>query len=87
MYLGHGRSEHFASPEGAVFDRPRTYGLPEHLPFGHWALGGEWTIGRAPVVLEQPGGSIAFRFHAREARTSSCRRRRRSRSLPRAPRR
>jgi hypothetical protein len=67
MYLGHGRSEHFASPEGAVFDRSRTYGLPEHLPFGHWALGGEWTIGREPVVLEQPGGSIAVRFHARDA--------------------
>src|SRR5207244_547182 len=28
---------------------------------------GEWTIGRENVVLDQAGGSIAFRFHARDA--------------------
>jgi hypothetical protein len=33
----------------------------------HWALAGEWTTGQESVVLEQPGGSIAFRFHARDA--------------------
>ena len=30
-------------------------------------LNGEWTVGREGLVLEQPGGSIAFRFHARDA--------------------
>jgi hypothetical protein len=34
---------------------------------GHWALAGEWTIGPENVVLEQAGGSIAYRFHARDA--------------------
>jgi thiol-disulfide isomerase/thioredoxin len=34
---------------------------------GHWALTGEWTIGRENVVLDEGGGSIAFRFHARDA--------------------
>jgi thiol-disulfide isomerase/thioredoxin len=32
-----------------------------------WALAGEWTTGLERVVLEEPGGSIAFRFHARDA--------------------
>jgi thiol-disulfide isomerase/thioredoxin len=34
---------------------------------GHWALTGEWTIGGENVVLDKAGGSIAFRFHARDA--------------------
>jgi SAM-dependent methyltransferase len=66
-YLGYGRSEHFASPDGAAFDERRAYELPERLPLDHWALAGEWTIGREKVVLDQAGGSIAYRFHARDA--------------------
>jgi thiol-disulfide isomerase/thioredoxin len=66
-YLGYGRSEHFASPGGAAFDEPRAYELPDRLRFGHWALAGAWTIGRENVVLDQAGGSIAYRFHARDA--------------------
>ena len=30
-------------------------------------MAGEWTIGRENVVLDQPDGSIAFRFDARDA--------------------
>jgi thiol-disulfide isomerase/thioredoxin len=52
-YLGYGRSERFASSED--------------LHLNHWALTGEWTVGRENVVLEQAGGSIAYRFHARDA--------------------
>jgi len=66
-YLGHGRSEHFASPDGAAFDERRAYQLPERLRINRWALAGEWTIGREHVVLDQAGGSIAYRFHARDA--------------------
>ncbi len=66
-YLGHGRSERFASPGGAAYDERRAYELPELLRFNHWALAGEWTIGRENAVLEQAGGSIAYRFHARDA--------------------
>jgi thiol-disulfide isomerase/thioredoxin len=66
-YLGYERSEHFASPDGAAFDERRAYALPERLGFSHWALAGEWTIGRENVVLDQAGGSIAYRFHARDA--------------------
>jgi hypothetical protein len=66
-YLGYGRSEHFASPDGAAFDERRAYQLPDRLRVNHWALAGEWTIGRENVVLDQAGGSIAYRFHARDA--------------------
>jgi thiol-disulfide isomerase/thioredoxin len=66
-YLGYTRSEQFASPEGAAFDESRAYELPERLRFNHWALAGEWTIGRERVVLDRAGGSIACRFHARDA--------------------
>jgi thiol-disulfide isomerase/thioredoxin len=66
-YLAAGRSEHFASPGGAAFDERRAYELPERLRLNHWALAGEWTIGSENVVLDQAGGSIAFRFHARDA--------------------
>jgi hypothetical protein len=66
-YLGYWRSGHFASPEGAAFDQGRAYELPERLCLNHWALTGEWTIGAENVVLERAGGSIAVRFHARDA--------------------
>jgi thiol-disulfide isomerase/thioredoxin len=66
-YLGYARSEQFASRDGAAFDHRRAYELPEGLRFNHWALAGEWTIRRENVVLDQAGGSIAYRFHARDA--------------------
>jgi hypothetical protein len=66
-YLGFGRGERFASPDGDVFDRSRAYELPERLSFNNWALAGEWTIEREKVVLGQAGGSIALRYHARDA--------------------
>jgi thiol-disulfide isomerase/thioredoxin len=66
-YLGYARNERFASPNGAPFDERRAYELPERPPFNHWAVAGEWTIGRESVVLDRAGGSIAYRFHARDA--------------------
>jgi thiol-disulfide isomerase/thioredoxin len=66
-YLGYGRGERFASKDGAASDEARAYGLPERLRSNQWALAGEWTIGRENVVLDEAGGSIAFRFDARDA--------------------
>jgi thiol-disulfide isomerase/thioredoxin len=66
-YLGYGRGERFASPGGAAVDQRRAYQLPGHLRSSHWALGGEWTVGAESVVLDQAGGSIAYRLHARDA--------------------
>jgi len=66
-YLGYDRAEQFASPGGIGFDARRAYELPGNLRLNEWALAGEWTIEREKVLLDQGGGSIAFRFHARDA--------------------
>jgi thiol-disulfide isomerase/thioredoxin len=66
-YLGYGRGESFASTGGVRRDERHRYELPEHLNLNHWGLAGEWTIGRERVTLGQAGGSIASRFHARDA--------------------
>jgi thiol-disulfide isomerase/thioredoxin len=55
-YLGYAR-EQFAKPDK----------LPEDLRLNQWTLTGRWTIGRENAVLDEAGGSIAFRFHARDA--------------------
>ena len=65
-YIGYERGEHFSSPGGAAFDDPRTYGLPENLRLNRWALAGDWTIGPESAVLEKAGGSIAYRYQARD---------------------
>jgi hypothetical protein len=66
-YLGYGRGERFASPDGAVPNEVSAYELPERLRSNHWALAGAWTIGSENVVVGEAGGSIAFRFDARDA--------------------
>ena len=66
-YLGFWRSERFASLNGGVFDERAAYEFPGYLRFNHWALAGEWTIGRENAVLDRAGGSIAYRFQARDA--------------------
>jgi hypothetical protein len=66
-YLGYARGENFASSDGAALDQSRGYELPERLRLNEWGLAGEWTIGRERVALDKPGGSIAYRFHARDA--------------------
>jgi thiol-disulfide isomerase/thioredoxin len=66
-YVGYERGEGFASLGGAEFGRPVTYELPKRLDLNQWALAGEWTVGPESAVLGQPGGSIAYRFHARDA--------------------
>ena len=66
-YLGSGRSGGFASPDGAAPEEPRAYEFPRYLGINQWAVAGEWTIGRENIVLYEPGGRIAVRFHARDA--------------------
>jgi thiol-disulfide isomerase/thioredoxin len=66
-YLGYGRGELVASPGDAAYGERHAYELPEDLGLNRWALAGEWTIGTESVVLDEAGGSIAYRFHARDA--------------------
>ncbi|MBV9417993.1 MAG: redoxin family protein [Solirubrobacterales bacterium] len=66
-YLGYARGERLATMGEAALDEPRDYELPEHLRTNQWGLAGEWIIGRENVALQRTGGSITFRFHARDA--------------------
>jgi hypothetical protein len=42
------------------------YSAPDQLKLNQWALAGNWSIEREPVVLNEAAGRIAFQFHARD---------------------
>jgi hypothetical protein len=65
-YVGYGRAVGFASPGGVVPDEGHVYSAPDGLRRNQWALSGDWAIGLVPALLNQPGGSISYRFHARD---------------------
>lgn len=65
-YVGSARTENFASPGGAVSDKPRMYEMPARLGLNEWALAGEWTVRKDAAALNKAGGRIAYRFHARD---------------------
>jgi thiol-disulfide isomerase/thioredoxin len=65
-YVGFDRTENFASPGGAVLDKPRLYERPARLRLNEWALSGDWTVKNDTVALNKASGSIAYRFHARD---------------------
>jgi thiol-disulfide isomerase/thioredoxin len=65
-YLGFERTENFVSPGGTVSDKPRMYDPPARLRLNEWALSGDWTVKKDTAVLNKAGGSITYRFHARD---------------------
>jgi len=65
-YVGYGRAENFASPGGAVPDKPHVYAAPSRLRLNAFALSGDWTVGKQATALNKPNGRIAYRFHARD---------------------
>ena len=65
-YVGYERAENFASPSGAILDQPRVYTAPKRLRLNHWALVGDWTVGREATLLNEANGRIAYHFHARD---------------------
>jgi thiol-disulfide isomerase/thioredoxin len=65
-YVGYERTENFASPGGAALDKRRTYAVPARLRLNHWALSGDWTVGKQAIALNNASGRIAYRFHARD---------------------
>jgi thiol-disulfide isomerase/thioredoxin len=65
-YVGYERTENFASPGGAVVDQRHAYAAPKRLPLNHWALSGEWTVGKQATVLHKVNGRITYRLHARD---------------------
>jgi thiol-disulfide isomerase/thioredoxin len=65
-YLGYERTERFASPGGAVSDKAHVYAAAAGLRLNHWALSGDWTMKKGTAALNNSGGRIAYRFHARD---------------------
>jgi thiol-disulfide isomerase/thioredoxin len=61
--------EHLRTPEtylGSARGQPPTPAA-DPLDLNHWTLTGEWTRGSENITLDRAGGSIAHRFHARDA--------------------
>jgi thiol-disulfide isomerase/thioredoxin len=65
-YLGYVQSRGFASEDSAGFDQARVYTAASPLSLNSWDLSGSWTVARHAAVLNESGGRIAFRFHARD---------------------
>jgi hypothetical protein len=63
--VGYERAENFISPGGAVQDTRHVYATAAPR-LNEWALSGDWTIGKEDAVLNDKGGGIVFRFHARD---------------------
>jgi thiol-disulfide isomerase/thioredoxin len=53
-YIGHARAERHSD------------GPPESLRLNQWMLSGDWTVRTQGAVLNEAGGGIVFRFHARD---------------------
>ncbi|MBJ7511184.1 cytochrome c biogenesis protein DipZ [Brevundimonas sp.] len=64
-YVGYARAENFRSPGGFARDAVKTYG-PAALRLNDWSLTGPWRVTREHAALTAPGGSLAFRFKARD---------------------
>ena len=65
-YLGSERTDNFVSPNGSILGASYAYAAPTRLRRNHWALSGDWTVKPEAIMLNQAGGRIAYRFHARD---------------------
>jgi thiol-disulfide isomerase/thioredoxin len=65
-YLGYGQATGFASADTATFDEPHRYASSGSLPLNTWELTGAWTVARHASISGEPGGRVAFEFHARD---------------------
>ena len=64
-YLGFKRGASFVSPENLRADAANAYSIDEP-DLNEWGLSGTWTVGAEQAVLDQPDGSIVYRFSARD---------------------
>lgn len=65
-YLGSDKAERFASPGSLAGGSPGVYRHPAALAPNFWSLSGNWTIGPEFAALNAAGGTIRYRFHARD---------------------
>jgi thiol-disulfide isomerase/thioredoxin len=65
-YVGYARAENLVTSDGVLADRPRAYGESPPLDLNQWSLSGNWTVGSQATAMNEAGGRITFRFHARD---------------------
>ncbi|MEJ0011476.1 MAG: cytochrome c biogenesis protein DipZ [Bauldia sp.] len=66
-YIGYSRAANFVSDgDTATRDAAHVYTISAPLQLNQWGLAGDWTVQGENAILNQAGGSIAFRFHARD---------------------
>jgi thiol-disulfide isomerase/thioredoxin len=65
-YVGYERAANFVSRDGTITDKGHVYVSPARLWLNHWSLSGDWTVGKQAVMLNNAGGRILYRFHARD---------------------
>jgi len=65
-YVGFEKAENFSSPGGVRPNKSRVYTAPAHLSVNHWALLGDWTVGKQSAIMNETNGRILYRFHARD---------------------
>ena len=65
-YLGYGQATSLVSPDRVTHDRARLYRGAVPARIDEWSLAGAWSVERERVVVAEPGGRIAYRFHARD---------------------
>ncbi len=64
-YIGSARRQNFASPQSQTSIAQR-FTLPDNLTRNQWGLIGNWTVGYESATLNEAGGAVRFRFHARD---------------------
>lgn len=64
-YLGYRRAVGFVSPQHLRPDTSTAYSVARP-DLNEWGLSGNWTVGAERAVLDQPDGSIVYRFSARD---------------------
>jgi thiol-disulfide isomerase/thioredoxin len=57
--------QNLRSPETYLNRRPADV-APDRLRVNQWSLSGDWSVGRRASVLNEGGGRVTFRFHARD---------------------
>ena len=65
-YLGFQRAENFISTGTLATNQVANYPAAGNLALNHWTLEGQWNVGGQQATLDQPGGRIVYRFHARD---------------------
>ncbi|RRN63991.1 redoxin family protein [Caulobacter sp. 602-1] len=65
-YTGYAKAENFAGRGGLRRGSAADYAAPGRLALNAWGFSGRWDVQPEFAAVEQAGGSIVFRFHARD---------------------